>query len=326
MKEQEKYTPSKEQKIEMFRKMCRIRQFEYKVAHFCQEKFNRGPLHLYVGEEGSAVGACAALEKGDYITSTHRGHGHCIAMGGDVKRMLAEIAGRSTGYCKGKGGSMHIADIDLGIIGANGIVGGGIPIAMGAGIALVNQNKKNVIVCFFGDGASNIGSFHEAVNMASIWDLPVIFFCENNLYGISGHTKDTMNIKDVSERAKAYGIAGVTVDGNNILEVYSATKEARERAISGGGPTLLEAKTYRWLGHWHADPCRYRTEEEVEEWKKKCPIKFLRRHLTGEGLFTEEQLDEVENEIKTEIEQTEQFALNSPEPDPEEALEDVYPS
>ena len=325
MKEQEKYSPTKEQMIEMFRKMCRIRYFEYKVAQFCQEKFNRGPLHLYVGEEGSAVGACTALEKGDYITSTHRGHGHCIAQGGDVKKMLAEIAGRSTGYCKGKGGSMHIADIDLGIIGANGIVGGGIPIAMGAGIALVNQNKKNVIVCFFGDGASNIGGFHEAVNMASIWDLPVIFFCENNLYGISGHAKDTMNIKDVSVRAKSYGIAGVTVDGNNILEVYSATMEARERAISGGGPTLLEAKTYRWLGHWHADPCRYRTEEEVEEWKKKCPIKFLRRYLTGEGLFTEEQLDEVENEVKAEIEQTEQFALDSPEPDPEEALEDVYP-
>jgi TPP-dependent pyruvate/acetoin dehydrogenase alpha subunit len=326
MKEQYKYEPTKEQKIEMFRRMCRIRHFEYKVAQFCQEKVNRGPLHLYVGEEGSAVGACSALEKGDFITSTHRGHGHCIAQGGDVKRMLAEIAGRSTGYCKGKGGSMHIADIDLGIIGANGIVGGGIPIAMGAGIALVNQNKKNVIVCFFGDGASNIGGFHEAVNMASIWDLPVIFFCENNLYGISGHAKDTMHIKDVSERAKAYGIAGVTVDGNNVLEVFSATKEARERAISGKGPTLLEAKTYRWMGHWHADPCRYRTDEEVEEWKKKCPIKSFRKYLTAEGSFTEQELDKIEDEVKAEIEETEQYALDSPEPDPEEALEDVYPS
>lgn len=326
MGEKEKDVPTVEQQIEMYKRMCRIRHFEMKVLQFCQEKLNRGPLHLYVGEEASAVGACMALEKGDYITSTHRGHGHCIAMGGDVRRMLAEIAGRTTGYCKGKGGSMHIADIDLGIIGANGIVGGGIPIAMGAGIALVNQNKQNVVVCFFGDGASNIGGFHESLNMASIWDLPVIFFCENNQYGISGHTKDTLNIENVSERAKAYGIAGVTVDGNNIFEVYAATKEARERAVAGKGPTLLESKTYRWLGHWHADPCRYRTDDEVEEWKKKCPIKFFKKHFVDEGIFTEDQLNEMEEEIKTEIEETEQYTLNSPEPDPEEALEDVYPA
>jgi len=326
MGEKEQYVPTEEQQIEMFKRMCRIRHFELKVLQFCQEKLNRGPLHLYVGEEASAVGACMALEKGDYITSTHRGHGHCIAMGGDVRRMLAEIAGRSTGYCKGKGGSMHIADIDLGIIGANGIVGGGIPIAMGAGIALVNQNKKNVIVCFFGDGASNIGGFHESLNMASIWGLPVIFFCENNLYGISGHAKDTLNIRDISERAKSYGIPGVTVDGNNIFEVYAATKEARERAVAGKGPTLLESKTYRWLGHWHADPCRYRTDDEVEEWKKKCPIKFFKKHFVDEGIFTEDQLNEMEEKIKTEIEETEQYTLSSPEPDPEEALEDIYPA
>lgn len=221
---------------------------------------------------------------------------------------------------------MHIADIDLGIIGANGIVGGGIPIAMGAGIALVNQNKKNVIVCFFGDGASNIGGFHESLNMASIWGLPVIFFCENNLYGISGHAKDTLNIRDISERAKSYGIPGVTVDGNNIFEVYAATKEARERAVAGKGPTLLESKTYRWLGHWHADPCRYRTDDEVEEWKKKCPIKFFKKHFVDEGIFTEDQLNEMEEKIKTEIEETEQYTLSSPEPDPEEALEDIYPA
>ncbi len=324
MKEKRTYIPSKELKIEMYRKMFRVRSFELKTMQFCTEKLNRGSLHLYVGEEASAVGSCMALEKGDYITSTHRGHGHCIAMGGDVKRMLAEIAGRSTGYCKGKGGSMHIADLDLGIMGANGIVGAGIPIAVGAGIAMDNQNKKNIILCFFGDGASNTGAFHEAMNMASIWSLPIIFFCENNFYGISGCTRDTLNIENISERSKAYGIHGVTVDGNDIFEIYDETKKARDMAVSGKGPVLIEAKTYRWLGHWQADPCRYRDDAEVEEWKKKCPIKRMRKHLIDEGILSEEKIDGLEEEINREIEETEKYAIESPEPDPEEALEDIY--
>jgi TPP-dependent pyruvate/acetoin dehydrogenase alpha subunit len=316
--------PSAEQKIEMFKRMLKIRSFEYKALSHCSERLNRGPLHLYVGEEAVSVGACAALEKGDYITSTHRGHGHCIAMGGDVKRMLAEIVGRSTGYCKGKGGSMHIADLDLGIIGANGIVGGGIPIAVGAAIALDNRNKKNVILCFFGDGASNTGAFHESLNMASIWNLPVVFVCENNLYAISGCVDETLNITDISERGRSYGIPGVSVDGNDIFEVFSTVKKARQKAVRGKGPTLIEAKTYRWLGHWHADPCRYREESEVEKWKKKCPIKRMRDHLAGEGILTETQIQDIENAVKEEIETTERFALESPLPDPEEALKDVY--
>ncbi len=319
-----KYSATKEQKIEMYKRMCKIRYFEFKAVEHYRERINRGPLHVYVGEEATAVGACMALESGDYITSTHRGHGHCIAMGGDLRKMMAEIVGKSTGYCKGKGGSMHIADLDIGIIGANGIVGGGIPIAVGAAIAMDNQNIKNVILCFFGDGASNTGAFHESLNMSSIWKLPVIFLCENNLYAISGSVKDTLNIKDISARSASYGISGVTIDGNNVFEVYSTVREARERAIAGDGPTLIESKTYRWLGHWIGDPIRYRTDEEVELWKKKCPINHIKKHLIDEGILSDEQLLEIENKIKKEIKETEKFAIDSPDPDPEEALEDIY--
>lgn len=324
MDEAKEKVASNETMIEMYRRMLRIREFELKTMQFCTEKLNRGPLHLYVGEEASAVGSCMALEKGDYITSTHRGHGHCIAMGGDVKRMLAEITGRSTGYCKGKGGSMHIADLDLGIIGANGIVGAGIPIAVGAGLAMDNMNKKNIILCFFGDGASNTGAFHEAMNMASIWQLPIVFFCENNFYGISGCTKDTLNIESISVRSKAYGIPGVAIDGNDVLKVYDETKKARKLASEGNGPILIEAKTYRWLGHWHADPCRYREDAEVEEWKKKCPIMRLKKQLIEWDVLTEEEIGDVDNSIQREIEETEKFALESPDPDPEEAFDDIY--
>jgi TPP-dependent pyruvate/acetoin dehydrogenase alpha subunit len=316
--------PTNELMIEMYRRMVRIREFELKTLQFCTEKLNRGPIHPYVGEEAAAVGACMALEKGDYITSTHRGHGHCIAMGGDVRRMLAEIAGRSTGYCKGKGGSMHIADMDLGIIGANGIVGAGIPIAVGAAIAMDNMDKKNVILCFFGDGASNTGAFHEAMNMASIWDLPVIFACENNFYGISGCARDTINIENISERSRAYGITGITIDGNDIFEVFDETRKARETAVNGKGPVLIEMKTYRWLGHWHADPCRYREQEEVEEWKKKCPIRRMRDYLIERDILTESMIIKIDEEIEREIGEIEKFALESPEPDPGEALDDVY--
>lgn len=319
-----KFEPSSEQQVEMLKRMLRIRSFEYKALAHCTERLNRGPLHLYVGEEGVAAGACAALEKGDYITSTHRGHGHCIAMGGDVKRMLAEIVGRATGYCKGKGGSMHIADLDLGIMGANGIVGAGIPIAIGAGIAMDNSGKDNIILCFFGDGASNTGAFHESLNMASIWQLPIVFLCENNLYGISGCVKETVNICDISDRAASYGITGVSIDGNDVFEVFDTVKKAREQCIAGNGPVLIEAKTYRWLGHWHADPCRYREEAEVETWKKKDPIKRLREHLVSNGIVDQKDAERIEREINEEIEATEKFAVESPFPDPEEALQDVY--
>jgi TPP-dependent pyruvate/acetoin dehydrogenase alpha subunit len=311
-------------KIEMFRRMCLIRVFETKAIKHYKEKLNRGPLHVYLGEEACAVGSCMALEVGDYITSTHRGHGHCIAMGGDVKKMLAEICGRATGYCKGKGGSMHIADLDLGIIGANGIVGAGLPIAVGAAIALDNMNRKNVILCFFGDGASNTGAFHEALNMASIWKLPVIFFCENNCYAISTCTKDSLNIKNISVRSASYGIPGMSVDGNDVLEVYAATCEARSRALNGGGPTLIEARTYRTIGHWIGDPIRYRTKDEEEWWKTKCPIKRFRRYLIDTDIISEEQATRIEQESNKIMEEANRFAVDSPDPQPDEALEDIY--
>jgi TPP-dependent pyruvate/acetoin dehydrogenase alpha subunit len=324
MKRSDVGTPDADTQIEMFRRMVLIRFFETKAIEHYRERLNRGPLHAYVGEEANAVGACMALRKGDYITSTHRGHGHCIAMGGDVNRMLAEIVGKETGYCRGKGGSMHIADLDLGIIGANGIVGAGIPIAVGAAIALDNGGKHNVILCFFGDGASNTGAFHESLNMASIWKLPVVFFCENNCYAISTCTKDSLNIEDISVRSGSYGIPGETVDGNDVLQVYAAVKKARSRAVEGGGPTLVESKTYRTVGHWIGDPIRYRTKEEEASWRVKCPVSSFRKHLIREGIMSEQQVLDLEEEVRVQIENAEKFALDSPDPDPEEALEDIY--
>jgi TPP-dependent pyruvate/acetoin dehydrogenase alpha subunit len=324
MEEKKIQPPSKEQKIEMLKRMFAIRLFETKAIEHYREKLNRGPLHAYVGEEANAVGACMALEKGDYITSTHRGHGHCIAMGGYLDKMLAEICGRSTGYCKGKGGSMHIANLDLGIIGANGIVGAGIPIAVGVGIALDNMDRKAAALCFFGDGASNTGSFHESLNMASIWKLPVIFFCENNNYAISTSAKDSLSVKDVSVRGAAYSIPGVTVDGNDVLAVYSAVRSARDRAVDGGGPSLVESKTYRTVGHWIGDPIRYRTREEEAEWKEKCPIKHFKKHLTGEGILSTEEIKKLEEEVKQAVEDAERYAVESPDPDPSEVTKDIY--
>ena len=315
---------SREQMLKMYRRMQEIRMFETKTIEHAKQKLIRGPLHLYIGQEANAVGACAALEKGDYITSTHRGHGHCIAMGGDVKRMLAEVCGRATGYCKGKGGSMHIADLDLGIIGANGIVGAGIPIAVGAAIAMDNQSRKNVVLCFFGDGASNTGSFHEALNMASIWKLPIVFYCENNRYAISTSSSDSLNVHDISIRGVSYGIPGRTIDGNDVLEVYLATQEARERAVNGGGPTLSEAKTYRTNGPWVGDPVRYRTAAEVEGWRTKCPIRRMRDFLLSTKEASEAEIGQIELEVKAKIEEANMFALQSADPPPEDALSDIY--
>ncbi len=238
--------------------------------------------------------------------------------------MLAEILGRTTGYCKGKGGSMHIADLDLGIIGANGIVGAGMPIAVGAAIAMDNQSRKNAVLCFFGDGASNTGAFHEALNMASIWKLPIIFYCENNHYAISTSSSDSLNIHDISIRALSYGIPGRTIDGNDVLEVYLAAKEAREHALNGEGPTLIEAKTYRTIGHWIGDPVRYRTGSEEEEWRAKCPIKRLRDYLLGSKEATEAEIAQLDTEAQAEIEEADRFARESPNPAPDEALNDIY--
>ncbi|HOJ82851.1 MAG TPA: pyruvate dehydrogenase (acetyl-transferring) E1 component subunit alpha [Acetomicrobium flavidum] len=308
----------------MYRNMLTIRYFEERVAELFAAGKCFGFVHLYVGEEAVATGACANLRKDDYITSTHRGHGHLISKGGDLKLMMAELFGRRTGYCKGKGGSMHIADVELGILGANGIVGGGFPIAVGAGFTAKYKGTDQVAACFFGDGASNQGTFHEGLNMASIWKLPVIFINENNFYGISLSQRRSMNVPDVAARAAAYNIPGVVVDGNDVLAVYEAVQEAVKRARAGEGPTLIECKTYRYRGHFEGDPTVYRPEEEVREWKKKDPIPRFEEKLAQMGIMTEEQMKQVREEIAGKIEEAVKFAEESPWPSPEEVLEDVY--
>ncbi|MBO8168939.1 MAG: pyruvate dehydrogenase (acetyl-transferring) E1 component subunit alpha [Thermoanaerobacteraceae bacterium] len=317
-------TLSKERLLELYKKMVTIRQFEENAAELFANGEIPGFVHLYIGEEATAVGVMANLEAGDYIASTHRGHGHLIARGGDVKLMYAELFGRKTGYCKGKGGSMHIADMSLGFLGANGIVGAGLPLAAGAAFACKYRGDNGVAVCFFGDGASNRGTLHEALNLASIWKLPAIFVCENNMYGISMRQEHHQNIKDVADRASAYGIPGISVDGNDLFAVYEAAEEAVKRARQGDGPTLIECKTYRWRGHFEGDPTVYRTDEELEAWKKKDPIKRVKKRLLDMGVFTEEEDMAIWEEVKKEIQEGIEFAKNSPLPDEADLLEDVY--
>jgi pyruvate dehydrogenase E1 component alpha subunit len=308
----------------MYKKMLEIRKFEEKAIEFFTQNLIRGSMHLYIGEEAVAVGVCSALNKDDYIVSTHRGHGHCIAKGADLDKMMAELLGKATGYCKGKGGSMHIADVESGNLGANGIVGGGIPIAVGAALSSKLQKLNRVSVSFFGDGASNQGTFHESLNLASIWKLPVIFVCENNFYGITMPVKESTSVEKISERAKAYGIPGITIDGNNILEVYQTAFEAVERARKGEGPTLIEAITYRWEGHYKGDPQVYRSKEEIDEWKEKDPIKRFRELLFAENILDEDMDAQIIKEVQEEIQNASDYALRSPNPSPQDLLNDVY--
>jgi len=308
----------------MYRKMLEIRLFEEKVFELYGQNLVPGTIHLYAGEEAVAVGVCNALSKDDYITSTHRGHGHCIAKGADLKRTMAEILGKETGYCKGKGGSMHIADFSIGMLGATAVVGAGLPIAVGAALSAKLRKTDQVVACFFGEGASNQGTFHESINMASAWKLPVIFVCENNLYAMGTRQSRIMNIENISDRAPSYGIPGVSVDGNDVLAVYEAAQVATERARRGEGPTLIECKTYRHKGHSRVDPAKYRPREEVEEWLRKDPIKRLRDKLIQTDISMEAELQEIEKGVSNEIEDAVKFAVESPYPTPEEALEDVY--
>lgn len=308
----------------IYENMNRIRCFEMKAVSLFEANKLRGSVHLYVGEEAVAATVCSRLSDSDYIASTHRGHGHCIAKGAALDRAMAELMGKATGYCKGRSGSMHIADFSKGNLGANAIVGGGIPIAVGAALAAKMQNQKKVSVSFFGDGASNEGTFHESLNLASVWKLPVIFVCENNLYGISVPSWQSTSVKDISVRAAAYDMPGITVDGNDVEAIDEAFRTAYERAIAGEGPTLIECKTYRWLGHWTGDPQPYRTREEVASWKEKCPIKRYRNKLIEQGLFTAEELHEIERSAQAEADAAAEFALNSPEPDPATLLDDVF--
>jgi len=317
-----------EQLLDMYRQMVKIRYFEEKIVEDYAKALVPGLAHLYIGQEAVAVGVCSALEPSDYITSTHRGHGHCIAKGGELDKMMAELFGRKTGYCKGKGGSMHIAELDLGILGANGVVGGGVPIAVGAALSAQMRKSGQVAVAFLGDGASNQGSFHEALNMASTWKLPVVFVCENNLYGISVCQKVHQNITDISVRATGYNIPGLTVEGNDILAVYHAAAEAIARARNGEGPTLLECKTYRWRGHHEGDPnqgCTYREREEIEQWKEKCPLKNLEQKMLKQGV-KEADIEAIQEEIQQAVLDAVEFAINSPFPEIEEAQEDIYAS
>jgi pyruvate dehydrogenase E1 component alpha subunit len=305
-------------------KMYLIRYFEEKAeALYAMGKIH-GTMHLSIGQEASAMGACLALRPDDFMLSTHRGHGHCIAKGADLNLMMAEFFGKEIGYCRGRGGSMHIADVEGGNLGANGVVGGGIPIAPGVGLSLKMRKTNQVCLTFFGDGAANEGAFHESLNMSAIWKLPVVYVCENNQYGMSMSVKQACSVEQISQRAAAYNMPGVTIDGNDLIAVYTAVKEAVDRARVGEGPSLIENVTYRWRGHSKSDRQRYRTREEVKAWQARDPIACLRTKLLEADLFSEAELDQVSAEANQIIEDSVVFAEAAAEPDPATIMEGVY--
>jgi pyruvate dehydrogenase E1 component alpha subunit len=315
---------SKEDKIEMLKTIIKIRRFEEKTIQMYQIAKIWGYLHPYVGEEAVATGACAAIGKSDYIVSTHRGHGHSIAKGADLNRMMAELLGKSTGYCKGRGGSMHIADTELGMLGANGIVGGGLPISVGAGFSCKMEGKGRVTICFFSDGATNNGVFHESLNMAAIFKLPVIYVCENNMYAISMNSCESVACKDIALRSSSYDMSGVIVDGSEPEDVYKAVTRAVELARQGKGPTLIEAKTYRFGGHHPNDPAEYRDKKEVEFYKKeKDPVINYKKKLVDDKIITKKEIEIIESEIIQMVEDSVKFAEESPEPQLDKFLEEV---
>ena len=300
--------------------MYRTRRFEEEVFEFYKRGLMPGLAHLYLGEEAIATGACAALREDDYIGSTHRGHGHLVARGADLNRMMAEILGKETGYSKGKGGSMHIMAMDKGILGANGIVGGEIPIATGAAYSAKYRGTDQVTLAFFGDSASNEGTFHESINMAAAWNLPCVYIIENNLFGISVDIRRVTKEHQLSKRAVGYGIPGVTIDGNDVFKVYETVKEAVERARKGEGPTLIECLTYRWQGHHVGDPGEYRDPQELADWKAKEPIGVLEKR----GLLTQAEIQEIKDSVEAEIQAACKFAEESPYPDASEAYTDLF--
>ncbi|MCS7056011.1 MAG: thiamine pyrophosphate-dependent dehydrogenase E1 component subunit alpha [Thermoflexales bacterium] len=321
-------TLSTDRLLELYRQLVLIRQFELRAIDERRQGLIPGFIHPYIGQEACAVGACAALNRDDVITSTHRGHGHLIAKGGDVRYMMAELAAREAGYCRGKGGSLHMTDFDLGILGANGIVAGGIPMAVGAALAFKMQAAPNasglrVALAFFGDGATNEGAFHEALNLAALWRLPVVFFCENNQYGEGTPQHKQAPITQLSKRAASYAMPGVTVDGNDVLAVYEATREAVERARRGDGPSFIEGMTYRYRGHYEGDPQVYRSREEVERWQALDPIPRLRRVLVERGI-EEAAIEAVEDRVLHLIEEAVAFARAAPPARVEDALDGVY--
>jgi pyruvate dehydrogenase E1 component alpha subunit len=310
--------------LDLYRKMVQIRKFEEKLYYLFLTRVMPGSMHQYNGQEAVAVGVCVNLEKNDYITSTHRGHGHCIAKGAEIKAIMAEMFAKKTGCCKGMGGSMHIADFSVGMLGANGIVAAGIPLAVGAGWSSQYKRTGQVSVAFFGDGAANEGAFHEGINLAAVWQLPVIFVCENNLYGFSTHYRRVTPIADIADRAAAYGIPGLIADGMDVLDVYEKTREAVGRARRGDGPTLIECKTYRFMGHSRFEASSYRAKEEVEEWKKKDPILNFSEYLQRRCGISKEQIQDLDREVEQEIEQAVLFAEQSPDPGPLDYQDYIY--
>jgi len=316
----------KELLLEMYRRMVLIRRFEEAAIGLFSRGRLKASVHPYIGQEASAVGTCLALREDDLIAGTHRSHGHMLAKGADPRTLLAEICGKATGCCKGRGGSMHVADFKVGSLGALAVVGAGIPIAVGAALGFQMAGKDSVAVTFFGDGASNTGNFHESLNLASIWDLPVVFVLENNHWAVSTHVEDAVKIEDLSIRARSYGIPGVRVDGNDVLAVYRAAKEAVIRARSGAGPTLLVTETYRIEGHYAGEPQVYRERSDVDAWraKDKDPIWRFRDDLVARKETWAAELDSADADVGAEIEMAVQFASESPEPDPSTAMDYIY--
>ena len=311
---------------DLHHRMLRIRYFEEAAGKLFENAQMPGFIHLYVGEEAVAAGVCGALRNDDQIGSTHRGHGHLVAKGGDLSKMMAELMGKATGYCKGKGGSMHICDLELNMLGANGIVGGGVPITVGAAFANKYRGNDTVSVVFFGDGASNIGAFHEAANMAAALKLPTVFVCENNEFGEFTPRSKTMAIDDVVDRAAGYGMPGVVVDGMDVIAVYEAATQAVGRARAGHGPSFIEAKTYRYYNHFGVQTMgfEYRTDEEVDLWKARDAIGGHEARLVAGGVMTQEEIDAVRAEVQADVDTAIQFGLDSPYPDVGTLLDDVY--
>lgn len=313
--------------IRFLETMLRIRYFEEAVRTLSQQGLIGGAAHLYVGQEAIAAGACSAVTASDYITSTHRGHGHCIAKGGNIQKMMAEVMGKADGYCKGKGGSMHIADFSIGICGANGIVGGGLPISIGLGLSSLMKSERKVTLCFFGDGASNQGTFHETLNLASLWHLPVVYICENNGYAMTTTFRNGCCVTNIAQRAVSYNIPGKIVDGNDVLAVYGVVSEAVEYARNNAGPVLVECMTYRQSGHYAGDPCPYRTADEVRRWREENdPISRFKHHLIRNGLASPVEIAAIEDRVILETEKAVEVAKAAPIPDLAEVSRDVYSS
>lgn len=315
---------SKENKLKLYTTMLKIRFFEEKVAQMYRQAYIPGFIHLYMGEEAVAAGVCDALKKDDYVVSTHRGHAHCIAKGADLGKLMAELCGKVTGYCKGRGGSMHLFASEVGLLGTCGIVGGGIPMAVGAALQAKLQKTGQVSIAFFGDGASNNGTFHESLNLAALWKLPVVFVCENNLYATSVSALISTSVKDIAVRGASYDIPGIMADGMDVLDVYKKALEAVTRARRAQGPTLIECKTYRFHGHYEGDPgTDYRSNKEVKEWMQKDPIQKMKKLLLNEKIIDEKELSKLGDSVKTRIEEAATFALESSYPKPEDALAEI---